>query len=121
MADVTYSDTITLGELMLSVLKMTDALSVETKKTLVMSASIAGDATAMAKAIASDKYTEILFHALVGRVAKRWRFESFRGPRGGNPAESSPSWNHDVGKFTRSLNNLSNTTTRHTRYFRGLN
>jgi hypothetical protein len=27
--------------------------------------------------------------------------------------ESSPSWNHDVGKVIRSLNNLSNTTTRH--------
>ena len=30
-----------------------------------------------------DKFTETLFKALSGRVAKRWRFVSFRGDHGG--------------------------------------
>ena len=35
------------------------------------------------KAIRKDKWTEILFRALSNRVAKRWRFVSFRGAKGG--------------------------------------
>ena len=35
------------------------------------------------KAIRKDKWTEILFRALSNRVAKRWRFVSFRGVKGG--------------------------------------
>ena len=31
----------------------------------------------------TDKWTEILFRALTSKVAKRWRFVSFRGTRGG--------------------------------------
>jgi hypothetical protein len=31
----------------------------------------------------TDKWTEILFRALSNRVAKRWRFVSFRGAQGG--------------------------------------
>jgi hypothetical protein len=90
MADATNSDTITLGELIESVLTMTDALSVKSKNTLLMSASIAND-TPVWKAIARDKYTEILFRALINRISERktwrsghrWRLVSFRGPRGG--------------------------------------
>jgi hypothetical protein len=33
------------------------------------------------KTIETDKWTEILFRALSNRVAKRWRFVSFRGPK----------------------------------------
>ena len=35
------------------------------------------------KAKYTDKWTEILFRALSNRVAKRWRFVSFRGLEGG--------------------------------------
>ena len=35
------------------------------------------------KAAYTDRWTEILFRALSGRVAKRWRFVSFRGVGGG--------------------------------------
>ena len=35
------------------------------------------------KAGNTDRWTEILFQALASRVAKRWRFVSFRGNRGG--------------------------------------
>lgn len=31
----------------------------------------------------TDKWTEILFRALSNRVARRWRFVSFRGAKGG--------------------------------------
>lgn len=34
-------------------------------------------------AATTDKWTEILFRALTSRVAKRWRFVSFRGAGGG--------------------------------------
>lgn len=34
------------------------------------------------KAIKTDKWTQILFDALTPRVAKRWKFVSFRGPKG---------------------------------------
>jgi hypothetical protein len=33
------------------------------------------------KTIETDRWTEILFRALSNRVAKRWRFVSFRGPK----------------------------------------
>ena len=36
-----------------------------------------------AKAADTDRWTEILFRALSNRVAKRWRFVSFRGVGGG--------------------------------------
>ena len=35
------------------------------------------------KAGNTDRWTEILFRALAARVAKRWRFVSFRGTSGG--------------------------------------
>jgi hypothetical protein len=35
------------------------------------------------KAIRKGKWSEILFRALSNRVAKRWRFVSFRGAKGG--------------------------------------
>jgi hypothetical protein len=35
------------------------------------------------KAATTDRWTEILFRALTARVAKRWRFVSFRGTAGG--------------------------------------
>jgi hypothetical protein len=35
------------------------------------------------KAGNTDRWTEILFRALTSRVAKRWRFVSFRGASGG--------------------------------------
>jgi len=35
------------------------------------------------KAAKTDRWTEILFRALSNRVAKRWRFVSFRGAGGG--------------------------------------
>jgi hypothetical protein len=35
------------------------------------------------KAANTDRWTEILFRALSNRVAKRWRFVSFRGASGG--------------------------------------
>jgi len=35
------------------------------------------------KAANTDRWTEILFRALSNRVAKRWRFVSFRGMGGG--------------------------------------
>ncbi len=35
------------------------------------------------KAGNTDRWTEILFRALTARVAKRWRFVSFRGESGG--------------------------------------
>ena len=35
------------------------------------------------KAGNTDRWTEILFRALTSRVAKRWRFVSFRGRGGG--------------------------------------
>lgn len=35
------------------------------------------------KAGNTDRWTEILFRALASRVAKRWRFVSFRGAGGG--------------------------------------
>jgi hypothetical protein len=35
------------------------------------------------KAANTDRWTEILFRALSNRVAKRWRFVSFRGTGGG--------------------------------------
>jgi hypothetical protein len=34
-------------------------------------------------AATADRWTEILFRALAARVAKRWRFVSFRGATGG--------------------------------------
>lgn len=39
--------------------------------------------TAWEKAATTDRWTEILFRALSARVAKRWRFVSFRGAAGG--------------------------------------
>ena len=33
------------------------------------------------KTIETDRWTEILFRALSNRVAKRWKFVSFRGPK----------------------------------------
>jgi hypothetical protein len=39
--------------------------------------------SAWRKAANTDRWTEILFRALSGRVAKRWRFVSFRGAAGG--------------------------------------
>jgi hypothetical protein len=39
--------------------------------------------SAVRKAATTDRWTEILFRALAGRVAKRWRFVSFRGAAGG--------------------------------------
>jgi hypothetical protein len=87
MAEQISNDRITLGELLLSASKMSDALRVDTKKTVVISCSIANNATAPEKVIATEQYTEILFRALVSRVAKtRWRFEAFRGPGGRPPA-----------------------------------
>jgi hypothetical protein len=41
------------------------------------------DAPAWKKAGNTDRWTEILFRALTSRVAKRWRFVSFRGAGGG--------------------------------------
>jgi hypothetical protein len=87
MAEQISNDRITLGELLLSTSKMSDALRLDTKKTLVMSCSISTNATPPDKVIATEQYTEILFRALVSRVAKlRWRFEAFRGPGGRPPA-----------------------------------
>ena len=84
MTDDYNSDRITLEELMVSLSTMSEALSVKTKKALVRSASIANDAEAAHKAIATKKYTEILFRTPVSRVVKtRWRFETFRGSGGG--------------------------------------
>lgn len=37
--------------------------------------------SAAEKAMKTDKWTEILFRALSSRVAKRWRFVSFRGSK----------------------------------------
>jgi hypothetical protein len=45
--------------------------------------SLVGDTLPTDKAIRKDKWTEILFRALSNRVAKRWRFVSFRGAKGG--------------------------------------
>jgi len=39
--------------------------------------------SALEKAAKTDRGTEILFRALSNRVAKRWRFVSFRGSGGG--------------------------------------
>jgi len=39
--------------------------------------------SAVRKAATTDRWTEILFRALANRVAKRWRFVSFRGLNGG--------------------------------------
>jgi hypothetical protein len=39
--------------------------------------------SAVRKAATTDRWTEILFRALASRVAKRWRFVSFRGATGG--------------------------------------
>ena len=39
--------------------------------------------TAQQRAANTDRWTEILFRALSARVAKRWRFISFRGVGGG--------------------------------------
>jgi len=39
--------------------------------------------SAWRKAANTDRWTEILFRALSSRVAKRWRFVSFRGTAGG--------------------------------------
>jgi hypothetical protein len=39
--------------------------------------------TAQRRAANTDRWTEILFRALSARVAKRWRFISFRGLGGG--------------------------------------
>ncbi len=39
-------------------------------------------ADAPSKAIKTDKWTEILFRALTARIAKRWKFTSFRGAKG---------------------------------------
>lgn len=41
------------------------------------------NAPAWKKAGNTDRWTEILFRALTSRVAKRWRFVSFRGLGGG--------------------------------------
>ena len=41
------------------------------------------EAPAWKKAGNTDRWTEILFRALTSRVAKRWRFVSFRGTGGG--------------------------------------
>jgi hypothetical protein len=87
MAEQIGNDRITLGELLLSASKMSDALRLDTKKTLVMSCSVATNVTAPEKVIATEQYTEILFRAWVSRVAKtRWRFEAFRGPGDRPPA-----------------------------------
>jgi hypothetical protein len=87
MADQISNDRITLAELLLSAAKMSDALREDTKQTIILTASIAQDATAPEKVIATQQYTELLFRALVSRVAKmRWRFESFRGKGGRPPA-----------------------------------
>jgi hypothetical protein len=87
MANENTSDTITFGELLVSAAKMSDSLRPDTKRTLIINASFADGATAPAKVIATEQYTEILFRALVSRVTKtRWRFEAFRGPGGPPPA-----------------------------------
>ena len=39
--------------------------------------------SAWKKAGNTDRWSEILFRALAARVAKRWRFISFRGVKGG--------------------------------------
>jgi hypothetical protein len=44
--------------------------------------TVVGDTSPTGKAIRKDKWTEILFRALSNRVAKRWRFVSFRGAKG---------------------------------------
>jgi len=41
------------------------------------------DKAAWQKAGNTDRWTEILFRALTSRVARRWRFVSFRGVAGG--------------------------------------
>ena len=38
---------------------------------------------AQQKAAATDKWTEIIMRAVAQKVAKRWKFVSFRGSRGG--------------------------------------
>ena len=38
---------------------------------------------AQQKAAATDKWTEIIMRAIAQKVAKRWKFVSFRGSRGG--------------------------------------
>ena len=38
---------------------------------------------AQQKAAATDKWTEIIMRAITKKVAKRWKFVSFRGSRGG--------------------------------------
>jgi hypothetical protein len=38
---------------------------------------------AQQKAVATDKWTEIIMRAIAKKVAKRWKFVSFRGSRGG--------------------------------------
>jgi hypothetical protein len=44
---------------------------------------IHSDKKPVQKAKETDKWTEILFRALTSRVARRWRFVSFRGAKGG--------------------------------------
>jgi hypothetical protein len=44
---------------------------------------VVADTSSADKAIRRDKWTEILFRALSNRIAKRWRFVSFRGVKGG--------------------------------------
>jgi hypothetical protein len=41
------------------------------------------ESSAWKRAASTDRWTEILFKALSNRVAKRWRFVSFRGAGGG--------------------------------------
>lgn len=45
--------------------------------------TVVSDTSRTGKGIRRDKWTEILFRALSNRVAKRWRFVSFRGAKGG--------------------------------------
>ena len=45
--------------------------------------TVVGDTSPTDKAIRKGKWAEVLFRALSNRVAKRWRFVSFRGAKGG--------------------------------------
>ena len=51
--------------------------------------SIVKDTSPATNARGTDRQTEILFRALSNRVARRWRFVSFRGIKGVNGAASS--------------------------------
>ena len=86
-AAVPCRDTATTGQriglafLTVSTLAM-NALNIKASKTLLMRTSIATDTPPPKKAADTGKRTELLFRALINRVAirwNRWRFVSFRG------------------------------------------